>query len=255
MSNSGDSLIISLFAITSTAAIILIGTFTFSRIVLRRYSAVVHRLYNLSFKGVDTERKRIASELHDQLGAHWVRMSHNFERLKTELNAEQLIALNQLEVDYQLFKDKTHQIVEFMYPKGLATPNWKTSFKSMALQMSMGNVRVFFESHAERHPSENFLHHAYWAVQEILTNAIKHAHVSRIQISTVDEEGVLNIMVVYRATPEAVKWITGKRNAKGGFGTLIIGDRLRIIGAKQKITVQDQVVTHTISVPYENSDS
>ena len=143
MSNSGDSLIISLFAITSAAAIILIGTFTFSRIVLRRYSAVVHRLYNLSFKGVDTERKRIASELHDQLGAHWVRMSHNFERLKTELNAEQLIALNQLEVDYQLFKDKTHQIVEFMYPKGLATPNWKTSFKSMALQMSMGNVRVF----------------------------------------------------------------------------------------------------------------
>ena len=62
-------------------------------------------------------------------------------------------------------------------------------------------------------------------------------------------------MVVYRATPEAVKWITGKRNAKSGFGTLIIGDRLRIIGAKQKITVQDQVVTHTISVPYENSDS
>lgn len=255
MLNSGDSLLISLFSIIVPAMVILIGTLTYSRTLLRRYSIVLKRLYSLSFKGVDTERKRIARELHDHLGVYSIYLSQHIDSLKTMLEGDELRVLNNLENDYHLFKDKTHQIVEFMYPKGLSNPDWYSSFNQLALQMSMGEVRVSFESHADKYPSDDFLHHTYWAVQEIITNAIKHAKVSRIQISTIDEVGHFSLMIVYAATEQAVAWVNGKTSSKLGFGTVIIEDRLRIIGAKQDIDFRDKVVSHIISIPYENPNT
>jgi signal transduction histidine kinase len=255
MYSSGDTLLIEVVGVFIPAILVTIFTILYSNQIRSRYGKVMKRLYRSSFKGVDTERKRIAGELHDELGAHWVLMSQHFNQLKSELKDEQLNKFLQMETDYQLFKDKTHQIVEFMYPKGLSNPDWVSSFESLALQMSMGEIRVSFESHADRYPSENFLHHSYWAIQEIITNAIKHAHVSRIQISAIDEEKAFNMMVVYRATPEAMAWINNKSSSKKGYGTAIIEDRIRIIGAKQIIKAQDKVVTHTISIPYESPNS
>lgn len=255
MYSSGDSLLIEVFGVFIPAILVTIFAILYANQTKIRYGKVMKRLYRSSFKGVDTERKRIASELHDQLGAHWVVMSQHFNQLKSELKDEQLNMLLQMETDYHLYKDKTHQIVEFMYPKGLSNPDWVSSFKSLALQMSMGEIRVYFESHADRYPSENFLHHAYWAIQEIISNAIKHACVLQVQVSAVDEEDVFNLMVVYKSTPQALSWIKGKTGNKKGFGMVIIEDRLRTISAKQKISVQDSVVTHTISIPYENSNS
>jgi signal transduction histidine kinase len=255
MYSSGDSLLIEVFGVFIPAILVTIFAILYANQTRIRYGKVMKRLYRSSFKGVDTERKRIASELHDELGAHWVVMSQQFNLLKSELKDDQLHTLLRLETDYHLFKDRTHQIVEFMYPKGLSNPDWVSSFKSLALQMSMGEIRVHFESDADRYPSEDFLHHAYWAIQEIITNAIKHAGVIRVQISAVDENDFFNMMVVYRATPKALAWIDNKLVSKAGYGTLIIEDRLRIIGAKQKIVTQDKVVTHTVIIPYEHSDS
>ena len=255
MYTSGDSLLIEVFGVFIPAILVTIFALLYANQTRIRYGKVMKRLYRSSFKGVDTERRRIASELHDQLGAHWVVMTQHFRSLKPKLEGEALDELLRLENDYHLFKDKTHQIVEFMYPKGLSNPDWNTSFKLLALQMSMGEVIVSYESDAEKYPSVNSLHHAYWAVQEIVTNAVKHARVKRVQITSCDDDDHLNIIVVYRATPEALAWIKCKSSSKNGYGLLIIEDRLNIIGAHQKVIVQDGVLSHIISIPYGNSDS
>lgn len=255
MYSSGDSLLIEVFGVFIPAILVTIFAILYGNQTRIRYSKVMKRLYRSSFKGVDTERKRIASELHDQLGAHWVVMSQHFNRLKSNHKGEELAEILRLENDYHLFKDKTHQIVEFMYPKGLSNPDWDSSFKSLALQMSLGEVIVSYESDAEKYPTRNSLHHAYWAIQEIVTNAVKHAHVKRVQITSCDDDHHLNIIVVYRATQEAIAWTKGKSSSKNGYGILIIEDRLNIIGGRQKIHVQDGVLSHIISIPYENSDS
>jgi signal transduction histidine kinase len=255
MDSSGDSLLIEVFGVFIPAVLVTIFAILYGNQTRIRYSKVMKRLYRSSFKGVDTERKRIASELHDQLGAHWVVMTQHFNRLKSNLKGEELAEILRLENDYHLFKDKTHQIVEFMYPKGLSNPNWESSFRSLALQMSMGDVIVSYESDAEKYPTENSLHHAYWAVQEIVTNAVKHARVKRVQITSFEEDNYFTIIVVYRATLEARNWIKSKTSSKNGYGILIIEDRLNIIGANQKVIIQDGALSHFISIPYENSDS
>lgn len=255
MYNSADSLLIEVVGVFIPAILVTLFIFLYAFRIVTRYGRAMKRLYRSSFQGVDSERKRIASELHDQLGAHWIVMTQHFSSLKPKLEGETLDELLRLENDYHLFKDRTHQIVEFMYPKGLSNPNWDTSFKSLALQMSMGEVVVSYESDAENYPSVNSLHHAYWAVQEIVTNAVKHARVKRVQITSCDDDDQLNIIVVYRATSEALSWIKSKSSSKNGYGILIIEDRLNIIGAHQKVIVQDGVLSHIISIPYGHTDS
>ena len=82
MLSSGDSLLLSILAILIPALGILVGTGLYASSMLRRYSRALTRLYSSSFKGVDSERKRIARELHDHLGAHSVLMSDGFEKIK-----------------------------------------------------------------------------------------------------------------------------------------------------------------------------
>jgi signal transduction histidine kinase len=90
------------------------------------------------------------------------------------------------------------------------------------------------------------LYHTYWAIQEIVTNAIRHAKVNTIQITATEESTEFILCVHYRATDNANKWISS--NAKAGLGTLIVQDRLQIVGAKMIVEVKDNVVTHTVII-------
>jgi signal transduction histidine kinase len=90
------------------------------------------------------------------------------------------------------------------------------------------------------------LHHAYWAIQEIVTNAIRHAQVNRVQIIATEETKQFILCVHYRATENARKWLSS--NTKAGLGTLIVKDRLQIIDANMHVEIKDDVVTQTLII-------
>jgi len=252
-----DSLVYYLLWVILPALAILIGTIVYSSVIIKRYSGVLSRLYRSSFRGVDTERKRIASELHDHFALYSITMSERFESLKKKINGPELDELNHIQANFEVFQHKTHQIIEYMYPKGLLKPDWESSFLLLSQQLSIGNIRVTFESFAKTVPQNEWLHHTYWSIQEIVTNAIRHAGVERVQISAVDEDQLFTICVHYRATETAINWIKNKSKSlsKSGLGTQIVKDRLDIIGAKMDVVVQDGVVTHFITLKNENSST
>jgi hypothetical protein len=156
--------------------------------VIKRYKKVLGRLFRSSFRGVDTERKRIASELHDHLAVHSIAFSEDVNELKRRLQGQDLRIIERLENDFSLFKYKTHQIVEYMYPKVLVELNWESSLELLASQLSIGKIRVTFESHADTVPKGDWLYHTYWALQELITNAIRHANIENVQITAIDED-------------------------------------------------------------------
>lgn len=199
----------------------------------------------MNFKGVDTERKRIASEMHDHLAEHSITVAEEFMELKKRLTGEDLELLKKIETNADLFRFRTHQIVEYMYPKGLFVSDWQIALQQLAGKMSIGKVRVTFESFAENAPKNDWLHHTYWAIQEIVANAIRHSKVSRVQITATEEQSKFILCVHYRATEKASKWLTSK--AKAGLGTLIVQDRLQIVGAALGVEIKDNVITHTVS--------
>ncbi len=252
MFTSGDSLLIKLTAVILPAFIVLIGTIIYSYVVINRYSKTLSRLYRSSFTGVDTERKRIASELHDHFALHAITVAEQFESLKTKIHGNELAELNTIQTNFQIFQHRTHQIIEYMYPKGLLESDWEGSLNLLSQQMSIGNIRVTFESFAQNVPQYDWLYHTYWAIQEIVTNAIRHSGVNRIQISASDEDGFFAICIHYRATTQAKQWIQSKSKSTSGLGSLIVRDRLNIVGAKMSVEIQDGVVTHTITLKNEN---
>jgi len=255
MLNSGDSLLLSLFVIIVPALIILAGTFIYSRGLIHRYSKVVSRLYQMSFNGADNERRRISSELHDHLGWHSIHMSKGFESLRSKLDEEEQFELKKLEEQHNRFKTQIHQIVEYMYPRGLDEHDWKGSFHSLAGSLTSNDIRVYLEWDVNRTPNDKSLPHAYWAVKEIITNAVKHAGVNRIQLSVVDEDDVFVVSITYKATKGVLKWLKTKSKSTKGIGRLIIRDRLSVIGAKEHVEVENSAVTHEISLNYEGTHS
>jgi signal transduction histidine kinase len=246
MFTSADLLLIEVAGVFLPALIVTVFTIVYSYTTIARYKRAIKRLYQMGFKGVDTERKRIASELHDHLAEHSITVADEFVELKKRLFGEELRLLKGLEVHADLFRFRTHQIVEYMYPKVLFDADWHSSLQQLADKMSIGNVRVTFESFAKNAPNGDWLYHTYWAIQEIVTNAIRHAKVNTIQITATEESTEFILCVHYRATDNANKWISS--NAKAGLGTLIVQDRLQIVGAKMIVEVKDNVVTHTVII-------
>jgi len=255
MSMSGDSLLISLSLIILPAFLALLGIIIFSYIVTKRYNRVLTRLYRSSFRGVDTERKRIASELHDTLAVSSITLSEDFIELKSKLKGAELATLQNIESNLNLFQFKTHQTIEYMYPKSLADLDWFSCLKLLTEQLSIGKTTVTFECFATNTPSNQHLYHTYWVVQEIITNAIRHANVDHLQVSIMDENNEFIISIHYQATTEAINWFISKTKSKSGLGTLIIQDRLQIIGAKMKFEIIDKVITQSIIINNENISS
>ena len=255
MLNSGDSLLISLFIVLTPAIGILIGTILYSMRLVNRYTKAIARLYRASFKGVDYERKRIARDLHDHLGAHAVLMSERFEEAKAHLSGESLSKVQDIESSFAQFRAETHRMVEYMYPKGLVSPNWHESFSLLSQQLTTKDHSVEFEFIGERTPSSEKLHHTYWSVQEIVINAIKHSKAAGIQIAAVSEDKFLTISITYKATDQGTSWLRSKKQNPESYGTLIINDRLDIINAGQDSIVENGCITHLITIPYEDSDS
>lgn len=255
MFTSADSLLIEVAGVFVPALIITVFSILYSYQITARYKRAIKRLYKMSFKGVDTERKRIAAEMHDHLALHSITLSQEIASLKKKLNDDQLKELIRIESYFDLFQHRTHQIIEYMYPKVLIESDWEASLEQLAQQLSIGKIRVSFESFVTSYPKKEWLYHTYWAIQEIVTNAVRHSKVNRIQISAVNENGFACISIHYRATPEANNWMKSKISMKSGLGTQIINDRLDIIGAKMNVEIQDGVVTHSIILENENINS
>jgi len=253
MFTSADLLLIEVAGVFMPALIVSVFAVVFSYRITMRYNKAMSRLYKMSFKGVDTERKRIAGELHDHLALHSITMSLEFESLKNRLEGEDLASLKKIESNYDLFRHKTHQIVEFMYPKGLLDSDWKSALEHLAEKLSIGGIQVSFESFADKTPSHDWLHHTFWAIQELVTNAIRHSKVNRVQITATGDEDFFVIGVHYRATDLAKKWANAK--SKSGLGLLIIQDRLKIVQGSMRFDITDDVVTHSILLKYEGVNS
>lgn len=204
---------------------------------------------------MDTERKRIASELHNQIAIHYINIREDIELLKKSLTNEQNEKLGKLESNFHKLRNETHNTIECMYPTELVEQDWEGSFNKLAQQMSNGDITVNIESFASNFPDNQKLPNAFWVVQEIITNAVKHALTKRVQISMLDEDNIFSISIFYKATPEAKKWINEKPDSLNGMGRKIIKDRLNIIGGNEKIVLKDGVVSHQVKITNADTHS
>lgn len=150
-------------------------------------------------EGQEKERVKIANDLHDNLGSLLATLKLNFNNLKFQNKT--------IEDNDHLF-EKTDLLIEEAYQKVRAIAHTKNAgvigkegllpaVKNIAKKVSIsGKLKVEVISFGLEERIENTLEVAIFRmIQEIITNAIKHAEASKIGINLTQHDDSLNIIV------------------------------------------------------------
>lgn len=150
-------------------------------------------------EGQEKERLKIANDLHDNLGSILATLKLNFQNLYSQKDNN--------ENGKELF-DKTNELIEEAYQKvrGIAhaknagvigsqglVPAVQNIAKKMAIP---GKLKVQVVPFGMTKRFENAMEvNLFRMIQEILTNAIKHAEASEITVSLTQDEDSINIII------------------------------------------------------------
>lgn len=133
------------------------------------------KLIKASIKGEEKERKRIAQELHDSIGG-------NLATIKLQLPKEQATIINQIDETYNQVRDLSHNLM----PKKFNNSGFTSLISEYIHTVEKASKEtISLHIHPEEEVNninENLKVELYKIIQELLTNALKHAKASQIDI-------------------------------------------------------------------------
>ena len=228
---------------------ILVGVFIYSRIVIFRYSKVVKRLYKMNFNSLETERKRISNDLHDQLGYKILIINKSIENLKSNPLLADNEEIIRIQSNIRLLQLDIRKILESIHPRDLMNGKWHESIENLASDLSIGNTKIHVTIHTTQSPKDEHLHQSYRIVQEKLANIITHISPKSVQIDISTEGNRLVIEFVYTAKTTFANYVNSTLRSFRGRGLSIINDRLKIIGGTNDIKNTDGYTIDSIFIP------
>lgn len=228
---------------------VLLGVFIYSRIIISSYSKVVKRLYQMNFNSLETERKRISNDLHDQLGYKILIMNKSIENLKSNSLLANNEEIARIQSNLRLFQFDIRKILEAIHPRDLMDGKWHESIVNLASDLSIGNSMINVSIHTKRRPNDQHLHQSYRIVQEKLANIITHVSPKTVQLDISTERNCLVIEFVYAGKTTFAKYVNSTLLGIRGRGLSIINDRLRIVGGTNQITNKNGYTIDSIFIP------
>ncbi len=138
-------------------------------------------LIKASIQGQDEERKRIAQELHDSIGGNLAGIKLQFASMNGD--SEKLKNLTgQIDETYQLVRDISHTLI----PQKFRQNDFTDLIREYANSISnTGKLEVGFHPHPEKEIKaidEKHQMEIYKIIQELMTNTLKHADASSVEI-------------------------------------------------------------------------
>lgn len=151
-------------------------------------------------EGEDRERKRIAHELHDGLGQYLVAANMNFESIKGEVRNLREKRHNQFKAGLSYLKkalSETRSIAHNLMPKAIADYGLIAALENLLQDLrSSTNITITFNSNFQ---TIDLLNQAavnlYRILQEIISNAVRHADCTSISIVLERKNNTLKLRV------------------------------------------------------------
>lgn len=155
---------------------------------------------NAMVEGQEKERKRVAEDLHDNLGSVLATLKLHFENLRINKKKEK--------IDQEVLFDKTENLIDEAYLKVrsiahaknagvIANQGLLAAVKLMADKISLANkVHIEVVHFGLDMPLDNSLEIAVFRmIQELITNTLKHANATSATINISRHDNLLNIIV------------------------------------------------------------
>jgi len=200
-------------------------------------------------QGQEQERKRIAEDLHDEVGAQLSVLKLNLGQLQHHLKTGNGEAERLKET-----KDFTDTIIQHLrfisqslHPQALDNLGLSHALDSFCSLMNKNKqVRISFKTSGNGHPvdREKALN-IYRVVQELINNILKHAQAREVLITYHSTPSQLCIDVEDDGNGRLLDALEGSRKKTGSLGLKNIESRLNIIGGSIKFA--ERTPTGTIA--------
>lgn len=183
-------------------------------------------------QGQEQERKRIAEDLHDEVGAQLSVLKLNLNQLQPLLKCENG------EQELKETKDFTDTIIQQLrvisqnlHPQALENLGLSQALDSFCNLMNKNKtVKILYKDDGNQYPVEKSKAlNIYRIVQELINNILKHAQATQVSISYVSTASVLSISVEDNGNGQLLRTLDASSKKTGSLGLKNIESRLNII--------------------------
>lgn len=220
---------------------------------LQKSQELLHQLVAYQERVKEDERKRIAREIHDELGQNLMALRIDISILQARiaemnpaLNEKVRIALSHIDTSIKAVRIIINNLRPSVLDLGLhAAIEWQVNeFErrtGIACTLTMDDEKSGFDLDDDRATA------LFRILQESLTNVARHAQASMVQIDLHRQDDLFFM----RIADDGVGLFPGCRRKPNSFGLLGIGERVSTLGgdfAVESDTGQGTVLTVTIPV-------
>jgi signal transduction histidine kinase len=202
-------------------------------------------------EGQEKERSRVAQELHDSIGAILATLKHHFQLIETKLGADDekyQKAFSLLDKASSEVRRISHNIASNVLSKfGLVAALQDLAEEVSSAQKTLVKVQVT----GIKDRLENSMEiHLFRIVQELVSNALKHANAQRIDIQLTMHENELNLIVEDNGNG----FNKEELNNSDGMGMSNLTNRVNHLKGKLEIdSSPNSGSTFIIDIPISNS--
>ncbi len=209
-------------------------------------------VYNAMLQGQEQERNRIARDLHDGLGGMLAGVKLKLSSIVSkEKNQNHLIQpdMEIYKVIHQLDQsvDELRRIARNMMPESLIYMGLEPALSDLCKSLHAAKTSVVFEAFNLRDTYEQALQiTVYRIVQELLTNAIKHAAANSVMVQCSENENRLYVTV----EDDGKGFDPALVDQKNGIGLSNIKNRVNLLQGSVEISSRPgEGTTFSIEIP------
>jgi signal transduction histidine kinase len=173
----------------------MLGEHEKQKILEREYN---QRMIQAQLESQEAERTRIASDLHDSLGSLlWsAKLNSAFIERSADLNEELKSSLTELHTSLDQSLDTVRRIVWELAPAGFQHAGLSKSVHSLCRRIDGKGLAVeFAEDGTSRHWNDAKALLTFRIIQELISNSVKHARATTLQVALQWAEKSVNVMV------------------------------------------------------------
>ncbi len=205
------------------------------------------KLLKASVKGQDKARAKIAKELHDSIGGNLAAIKLQLNSIATKPDVIQNIQ-KQLDETYQQVRDLSHNLI----PEKFSHNNFSTLLEEYQKNLAgIDKLKTSFMAYPKSKIdliNDNLQMEIYKIIQELVTNTLKHAKATTIDLQLNYIENNLNILF----EDNGIGFDSHKKES--GIGFKNINSRLQAISGSMEIdSILKRGTIVNIDIPLNNS--
>jgi signal transduction histidine kinase len=153
------------------------------------------KLIDSEIRTQERERKRIASDLHDGIGATLSSIKLQISDVMSDESTQVPTRAKEINDNLTDVIDDIKRIVYDLHPPGLERYGLHSGLKSLVDRLNKtADINVIFDYYGQRDIMQPISITIFRILQELINNTLKHARASEIRIHINEFDGEINIM-------------------------------------------------------------